>query len=93
MNRFEVQQLNDDPLFIQKEMNNICASVQSTIIETLIRKLIKASEDTGIKEIAIAGGVSANSGLRNRFLQESASRGWKAYIPDFEYCRDKEHEQ
>ena len=78
----------EDPGFIEAEMNNICASVQETIIETLMQKLIIASEEHGINEIAIAGGVSANSGLRERILSEAEKRSWNAYIPEFQYCRD-----
>ena len=77
-----------DSDFINKELNNICASVQKTIVDTLMIKLIKASEMTGITSIAIAGGVSANSEMRQRLIDESQSRGWSYYIPDFEYCRD-----
>lgn len=81
-------QVKSDPEFIEKEKANICASVQKTIVDTLISKLIIASEETGIKEIAIAGGVSANSGLRAGLNQVADEFGWNAYIPDFQYCRD-----
>jgi len=81
-------EMKKDPDFIKNEVNNICTSVQNTIIESLMRKVIKAAEDTGIKEIAIAGGVSANSGLRTRLINESAKRGWNYHIPAFEFCRD-----
>ncbi len=81
-------QMKKDPDFIKNEVNNICTSVQNTIIESLMRKVIKASVDTGITEIAIAGGVSANSGLRDRLIAESESRGWNYHIPSFEFCRD-----
>jgi N6-L-threonylcarbamoyladenine synthase len=80
--------IKKDENFISKEINNICASVQETIIETLIRNLVKASELTGIRSIAIAGGVSANSALRTRLMLESEQRDWKYFIPAFEYCRD-----
>ncbi len=82
------KKLKEDPNFIENELVNICRSVQDTIIETLIRKLIKASEETKIINIAIAGGVSANSGLRDRFNEEAKARSWNAFIPDFEFCRD-----
>jgi len=77
-----------NPKFIKEELNHICASVQETIIETLMLKLIKATEMTGIQSVAIAGGVSANSGLRNRIESEAKKRNWKHHIPDFQYCRD-----
>jgi len=77
-----------NPTFIKEELNHICASVQETIIETLMLKLIKATEMTGIQSVAIAGGVSANSGLRNRIESEAKIRNWKHHIPAFQYCRD-----
>lgn len=77
-----------DPEFISKHLNDICASVQHTIIETLINKLIEASEITGIKTIAIAGGVSANKGLRARLEKLKHEKNWNVFIPKFEYCTD-----
>lgn len=77
-----------DPDFIEKERNNICASIQHTIIETLMDKLIKASNDLGIKEISIAGGVSANSGLRSAIESYGKKYGWNTYVPAFQYCTD-----
>ena len=77
-----------DDEFVENNRPHICCSVQNTIIETLMRKLIIASEKTGISTIAIAGGVSANSGLRKRLEAEAQKRSWKAFIPAFEYCRD-----
>ncbi|MBX9851084.1 MAG: tRNA (adenosine(37)-N6)-threonylcarbamoyltransferase complex transferase subunit TsaD [Cytophagaceae bacterium] len=74
--------------FISKNLSDICASIQFTLIEILMKKLRKAAEQTGIKEIAIAGGVSANSGLRNTLEKEGSERGWKIFIPKFEYCTD-----
>lgn len=81
------KQVEKDPQFIEKEMNNLCASIQHTILEALMKKLEKLVQDTGIKEVAIAGGVSANSGLRSR-LKGMESQGWKVHIPKFEYCTD-----
>ena len=75
-------------MFIEKHKVNICASIQHTIVEILLRKVKKASEQTGIKDIAIAGGVSANSGLRNAFLEMEKTAGWNVFIPPFEYCTD-----
>lgn len=77
-----------DPEFIQKNINDICASIQYTLIEILMKKLRKAAEQTGIKDIAIAGGVSANSGLRKKMEEEAQARGWNIFIPAFEYCTD-----
>jgi N6-L-threonylcarbamoyladenine synthase len=77
-----------DPGFVEREMAHICASVQQTIVKILLDKLAIASEMTGIREIAIAGGVSANSGLRNGLQERAASYGWTTYIPKFAYCTD-----
>ncbi len=74
--------------FIQENLNNLCASIQKTIIDILMKKLISASKQTGIKEICIAGGVSANSGLRNEIILTGKQLGWNTYIPAFEYCTD-----
>ncbi len=74
--------------FIAANIADICASVQYTIIKTLMRKLKKASKDLGVQHIGIAGGVSANSGLRNAVLKLGEENGWKTYIPKFEYCTD-----
>ena len=79
---------NEKASFIQENMADICASVQHSIIEALLLKLVKASKDLNINNIAIAGGVSANSALRNRIYKEAESRAWNAFIPAFEYCRD-----
>lgn len=74
--------------FIEEELNNLCASIQKTIIDILMDKLIKASKQTGIKEIAIGGGVSANQGLRQRLKDEAKIRKWKLFIPEFKYTTD-----
>ncbi len=73
--------------FIQNNFNDLCASIRHTIVDILMDKLEQASIQTGIKEIAIAGGVSANSELRRRLLKKK-SQGWKIHIPKFEYCTD-----
>ena len=78
----------EDPDFVQNEMANICASVQKTILDMLMDKLIHASKVTGIKNVSIAGGVSANSGLRQRVKEASEAHDWNYFIPDFQYCRD-----
>ena len=67
---------------------DLCASIQRTIIKILLDKLSMASKETGIKEIAIAGGVSANSGLRREFIATGKKLGWNIHIPEFEYCTD-----
>lgn len=77
-----------DPGFVQANLADICASVQERIVSILMNKLVKASKETGIKEIAIAGGVSANKGLRNALQQYGGKHGWNTYIPKFEYCTD-----
>ncbi len=74
--------------FIKENLNDICASVQQRIVSILLNKLKKAAEQTGIKNICIAGGVSANSGLRKAFEETGKQSGWKTFIPAFEYCTD-----
>lgn len=78
----------ENPEYVKENINDICASVQSTIVSILMKKIIQASKETGIKEIAIAGGVSANSGLRTAIDSEGKKRGWNTYIPAFQYCTD-----
>ena len=78
--------LNSD--FIEEYKNDLCASLQKTIVDILMNKLYLASEDFGIKEVAVAGGVSANSGLRNAFEEYSQKYGWKIHIPKFAYTTD-----
>jgi N6-L-threonylcarbamoyladenine synthase len=80
-------ELKKDPDFIKKNTPDLCASIQKAIINTLLKKLLKASEDTGIKIIALAGGVSANSGLRNE-LAKLEDSGYQIHIPPFEFCTD-----
>ena len=74
--------------FISENIENLCASVQKTLVEILMKKLEKASLELNIKEVAIAGGVSANSGLREAMLKNEERLGWKVYIPKFEYTTD-----
>jgi N6-L-threonylcarbamoyladenine synthase len=74
--------------FVEENLANICASIQARIVSILLNKLKKASLQTGIKEVCIAGGVSANSGLRNSFTALGQEQGWNTYIPAFEYCTD-----
>lgn len=82
------KELKNDPSFIEKELNHICASVQYTIIDILLKKVILAAQKEGINEIAIAGGVSANSGLRSALEKAGQQYGWNTYIPAFQYCTD-----
>ncbi len=77
-----------NPNFIEENLNDICASIQYTIIGILIDKLKKASKETGIKHIAIGGGVSANSGIRQALKDGEQKFGWTTYIPKFEYTTD-----
>lgn len=85
---FIQNQEKENPNFVEENMNDLCASIQKTILDILFKKLIKAAKEQNIKSIAIAGGVSANSGLRNRLEEEAKKRGWKTFIPKFEYCTD-----
>lgn len=74
--------------FIQQNLDDLCASVQYTIINILLKKVKKAAQQTGITNICIAGGVSANSGLRKTLQEMGKQQGWKTFIPTFEYCTD-----
>ena len=78
----------ENPNFIEENLNDICASIQHTIVEILMDKLKLAVNQTGIKQIAIGGGVSANSGIRNTLKAAEAKYGWKTFIPKFEYTTD-----
>ena len=77
-----------DARFVQDNQADICASVQAAILDMLMAPLIQAVEDTGITEVGIAGGVSANSGLRARLAAAQAERGWTVHIPPMAYCTD-----
>jgi N6-L-threonylcarbamoyladenine synthase len=81
-------QLKGDPDFIEKNKADLCSSLQNTIVSILITKLVKASQITGIQDVGIAGGVSANSGLREAFVREGQKRGWNIFIPDISYTTD-----
>lgn len=81
-------QLKEDPQFIDKHVDDLCASLQHTIVEILLDKLRKASKQTGIKEIGIAGGVSANSGLKQALQAEEFRSGWTCYIPKLAFTMD-----
>ncbi len=81
-------QIKKDPDFIEKNLADIAASIQHRLINMLMTKLNLASEELAVNEIAIAGGVSANRGLRDRLHKHAKEKGWKVYIPAFEYCTD-----
>ena len=81
-------EMRDNPDFIEQNKADLCASLQSTIIDTLLNKLVKAAKQYDIDEIAIAGGVSANSGLRNAVAAEGRKRGWNTYLPEFKFTTD-----
>jgi len=81
-------QIKENEKFIDENLNDLCASLQSTIIEILVSKLVRASTETGIKEIGIAGGVSANSGLRGALTAEAVKREWNLFLPEFRYTTD-----
>jgi N6-L-threonylcarbamoyladenine synthase len=85
---FLQKQQATDEHFIQNNLDDLCASIQFTIIEILLKKISKASSDLNIDRIAVAGGVSANSGLREALEKRSLELGWKVFIPRFEYCTD-----
>ncbi len=85
---FLQKEMKVDPAFVEQEMQHICASVQQSIIDILFVKLVKASKDLGINQIAIAGGVSANSGVRKRLQEEGLKHHWDVFIPEFQYCTD-----
>lgn len=77
-----------DPDFIERNKADLCASLQATVVEILLDKLIRASKETGIRDIAIAGGVSANSGLRNGIVEAGRRRGWRTFLPEFKFTTD-----
>ena len=78
----------EDPDFIEKHKEDIAASLEFTIVDILMKKLRKAVKQTGIKHVAVAGGVSANNGLRNAFKEHAEKYGWTIYIPKFSYTTD-----
>ena len=80
--------LKDDPDFIEHHKEDLAASLEKTIVDILMKKLRKAVKDTGIKQVAVAGGVSANTGLRNAFRDHAKRYGWKIFIPKFSYTTD-----
>jgi len=85
---FIQRETKNNPNFIAENLNDICASIQETIINILMDKIKKAVKRTGITQIAIGGGVSANSGIRLALKKAEEKWGWNTYIPKFEYCTD-----
>ena len=85
---FLQKEVKQNENFVSENLPDICASIQDAIIKHLMKKLIIASDQTGIKNIALAGGVSANSGLRNAILQTGIEKQWQTFIPPFEFCTD-----
>jgi N6-L-threonylcarbamoyladenine synthase len=77
-----------DPLFVEKNLPDLCASLQAHLVGMLLQRLTKAANETGIREVALAGGVSANSGLRSALQDLARSLGWTVFIPDVQYCTD-----
>ena len=85
---FIQKEIKKNPNFVEENLTDLCASVQRNIVEILMEKLEKAAEHFGIKEVAIAGGVSANLGLRKAMQKNAEDKGWNIYIPKFEYTTD-----
>ena len=85
---FVRDRMADDPQFLEKNKEDICAGFQRTLIEILMDKLVKAAKATGIRQITIGGGVSANSGLRAAVTEEGKKRGWTTYLPEFKFTTD-----
>lgn len=77
-----------DPDFVKRNINDLCAAYQHRILSMLMDKLVSAAAEFGVQHVGLAGGVAANSGLRNLFATEATRYGWKTYIPDFSYCTD-----
>lgn len=77
-----------DPAFVQNNLSDICASIQYTIVQTLLKRVKRAVAETGIRRVALAGGVSANSGLRNALTEMGRAEKWETFIPPFAYCTD-----
>lgn len=80
--------LKENPDFIEENKADICASFQKDLIDILLKKLVIAAKQTGIRQVAISGGVSANSGLRNRIVEEGQKRGWTTFLPEFRFTTD-----
>ena len=82
------KQTKENSDFVKENLADICASIQKTIVAILLKKIKKAAIQTGVTQICIAGGVSANSELRTAFNELCTKQNWQAFIPPFEYCTD-----
>ncbi|MFK8038091.1 MAG: tRNA (adenosine(37)-N6)-threonylcarbamoyltransferase complex transferase subunit TsaD [Crocinitomicaceae bacterium] len=82
------KEIKTNPNFVSENLSDICASYQHTIIKSLFKKLVAATREKGIKQVAIAGGVSANSLFRTELARIGSQEKWETFIPDFEYCTD-----
>ena len=80
--------LQEDPAFLENNKADLCASFQQDLIDILLKKLVLSAKETGIRQVAIAGGVSANSGLRNRIEEEGRRRGWTTFLPELRFTTD-----
>ena len=80
--------IQEDPAFLENNKADLCASFQQDLIDILLKKLVLAAKETGIRQVAIAGGVSANSGLRNRIEAEGRRRGWTTFLPELRFTTD-----
>jgi N6-L-threonylcarbamoyladenine synthase len=85
---FLQEEIAKDAAFLEKNLPDVCASLQHRLIQMLMKKLEKAVKQTGITQVAIAGGVAANRGLRAAIQERASKKGWKIFIPAFEYCTD-----
>jgi len=85
---FLQEQTAQDPAFVSRNLADICASIQGRIVTILLHKLGRAARETGIRDVCLAGGVSANSGLRKEFRELGEKKGWNTFVPAFEYCTD-----
>jgi N6-L-threonylcarbamoyladenine synthase len=85
---FLQKETRQDPDFVQSNLADICASLQKAIVTILLKKMKRAAVETGVNDLCIAGGVSANSGLRAAFVELCQQNHWNAFIPKFEYCTD-----
>ena len=82
------KEIASDPSFVESNLSDICSSIQHTLVQMLMEKLILGAEQAGINQVAIAGGVAANSYLRHRLGELSQSHNWDLFIPKLEYCTD-----
>ena len=80
--------LQEDPAFLENNKADLCASFQQDLLDILLKKLVLSAKETGIRQVAIAGGVSANSGLRNRIEEEGRRRGWTTFLPELRFTTD-----